>query len=657
MVLDNFLFVEKNIYPSLGKYGLAIFGTQADTYSDTNDDKEAPEATEFAGDREWILDWRPYMVDMTPTVGETAKIPVAELMKNNWLRKIDGSYAKSVGIKATQATALDGKKDTLYWKTGSSGEKVSATIPDAFSADGKFVPSAFWEYLKNNLSTVNTKAAASYTCAIEVKVYVASQAYSFGTYTDYHIPAPWETTETKYSIFIGRTSDCYLVDGYSSTTGEYMRGITAKPLPVGTLEFDPENFRLRRTGIAPGPCTTISNKARSFFYNYVGDSTYTKGAAGLSTSTNSIFYNNGTYPRCNISQYTTESLARSCNAGGSSGNAVPVGEGGYHALNAFLCSMEAGFGTRNLHADTMFGSGISSNSGTTTAVTGGVNVDGTYYRWDNTGHGLGNTNNASQAINQYYPKFQCLEPQIAASLAVEMNIAAGDSFNWNGGDWHWEMPTAMTGYPITGLLDGEMNCRMYKYTDAATVNSKTVRCMLRGSLVEGMNLCGDVYMLYGGGADLIYHTTGTTITSYDYSFYLEPDQTRWYGYGASATDKEFNTTNTSFPTESMYMKLIDSSTAGSNGNAYVKSRTGYTPVRKNNGGGMSTYECTYQYRTIDEYNTSSATPLAAGHRIRRRLVFRGNAYTTYCSPRSLIAATRPSSTGVSHGLSAQVLLA
>ena len=369
-----------------------------------------------------------------------------------------------------------------------------------------------------------------------------------------------------------------------------------------------------------------------------------------------FFYNNGTYPRTNLNQYTTTEYARNNNGTGTTAPAYPVGEGGYHAYNAFLCAMEAAFGTRNICDDTMFSTGISSN-GTVSASTGGLLVGTTYYRWDNTGHGLGNTGNASNAINQYYPKFQCMEPQIAASLAAEMGVAANASFKWNGGTWHWEQPTAGTGYAINGLLSGEMNCRMYKLTDSLTINSKTVQCNLRCSLIEGVNSVGDIWWYMGGGADLIYHTTGTTNTSYDYSFYLEPDQTKWYNYGASSTANEFNTTNTAFPTESKYKKIIDGSTAGTLGNAYCLTRTGYTPVRRTNGGGTTTGECCYQYRTIDEYNTSSNPPLATGHRIRRRLLFRGYALTTFCSPRYLHANRRPSDTHVSHGCAAQVLLA
>ena len=632
LILEDIIF--DSIYPSIGKYGLATFPETTST-----------DATEFSGDRDWLLDWRPYLVDMSPVAGETAKAPVAELRKDNWLRTKDGDYAPVCGITSAQSTALDGKKDTLYWKSGSTGDKVSATIPEAFDSSGKFVPAKLWEFVKANLSTVNTKAGVTYSSPIEVKVYVGTQAYEFGAYTNYHIPAPWETTETKYSVFIGRPSDVYVVDGYSATTGEHMRGLTAKPLPVGTNKFDPEDYRLKRTGISPGPSTVVASKIRNFFYNYVvaaSSGCTVNGNAGRT----SIFYNNGTYPATNgPAQYRCADWSRACNSGGSSGNAVPVGEMGYHALNAFLCSVEAAYGTRNLWEYNRFSEGICSNYGAD-ATKGGVLVDTTWKAWNASEATLSSTSeNYSAAVNRHYAKFQCMEPQIAASLATEMGVAAGSPFHWNGGDWHFEVPSNLG--TVRTLGQGSMNCRMYKLTDSKTVNGHTVRCNLVCALAEGVNPVGDIWCYYGGGAELVYLTDGTGNLNYKASFYLEPDQSRWLA--TSATEK---ITSGTFAFESSYKKLLDSSTAGGLGNTYCLARTGYTPVRRISGGAYNTGECTYQYRQIDDDAKGSA-----GIRSRRWLISRGGATSTYCSPRCLNAIDRPSRSGVHIGCSAQVLLA
>ena len=633
LIFEDIIF--DSIYPSIGKYGLATFP-----------ETTSADATEFSGDRDWLLDWRPYLVDMSPVAGETAKAPVAELRKDNWLRTKDGDYAPVCGITSAQSTALDGKKDTLYWKSGSTGDKVSATIPEAFDASGKFVPAKFWEFVKANLSTVNTKAGVTYSSPIAVKVYVGTQAYEFGAYTNYHIPAPWETTETKYSVFIGRPSDVYVVDGYSATTGEHMRGLTAKPLPVGTNKFDPEDYRLRRTGISPGPSTVVASKIRNFFYNYVvaaSSGCTVNGNAGRT----SIFYNNGTYPATNgPTQYRCADWSRACNSGGSSGNAVPVGEMGYHALNAFLCSVEAAYGTRNIWKDNRESEGICSNYGAD-ATRGGVYLDGTTWKnWNTTEATLSSTSeNYSVAVNSQYAKFQCMEPQIAASIATEMGVSAGSSFHWNGGDWHFEVPSNLG--TVMTLGQGAMNCRMYKLTDSKTVNGHTVRCNLVCALAEGVNPVGDIWCYYGGGAELVFLTDGTGNQNYKASFYLEPDQSRWLA--TSTTEK---ITSGTFAFESAYMKLLDSSTAGGLGNTYCLARTGYTPVRRISGGAYNSGECTYQYRPIDDDARGSA-----GIRSRRRLIFRGRAANANCSPRYLAADHRPSNSNVNVGCSAQVLLA
>lgn len=652
-----------NIYPVVGKYGLAVFS-----------ENTAVNAAESSGDKEWLLDWRPYLIDMSAVQGETAKTPVAELKPGNWLRKTDGSYATVCGITSAQSIALDNK--TVTWKASDANTDITSDITGAFDANGKFQPAVVWEWIKSNLSTVNEKASASYSCAIEVKLYVGAQAYEYGAYDNNHIPAPWETTETKYSVFIGRTSDVYVIDGvYSGTSTDttnnslYMRGLAAKPVPVGVDGFDPEFFRLRRTGISPGPSTVVSSKIRNFFYNYVtansSNATVNGGQGNIS-----VCYNNGTYPATNgPNQYRTVEWARGCNAGGANGSAVPVAEGGYHSLNAFLCSIEAAYKTRACFGlSTAFSTGNSSNDTCNSAETfrtnGGFELDGDgdtkyYFKFNaNMKNTYGITNDAYvyNVVNSQYAHFQCMEPQIAASLAAEMGLAANTEFQWNGGSWHYEVPT-LDG--IKTLADNKMNCRIYK--DIAFSN-KTIggkaNCSghvnLRCALAEGVNPVGDIWWYQGGGCEIVYETTGNGTTDYQYSFYLEPDQSRWISgtYVTSSSD-EVHTNNSKFTAETQYKAVITDSTVGGTSNTYCLSRTGYSPLRKVAGGANTTGECCYQYRSISEtggYGTS-------GIRTRRLVLFRGSASGDYCSPRFLSSNSRPSSTIVTIGCAAQVLLA
>jgi hypothetical protein len=390
----------------------------------------------------------------------------------------------------------------------------------------------------------------------------------------------------------------------------------------------------------------------------VGSDSYTKGDNG--TASTGIFYNNGTYPRTQVTQYDTTTYARNCNYDGSSGKAVPVGEGGFHALNAFLCSVEAAYGTRNLWTNTRFSPGVSSNL-SASADNGGCLVNGTYYMWNSSTVIIqGSSNNLSNQVNNYYPKFQCMEPQIAASLAVEMGIAENTTFHWNGGTWRYKKPSITGIKSLDHATDKRMNCRIYKLTDSKTVNSKVVQCNLVCALVEGVNPTGDHWWYQGGGCELVYETTGTGATSYKYSFYLEPDQDKWIT-GSYVTSphtsgtnyyNEKHTDNNKFQAETTYHAIVTDSTAGGLGNTYTNGRTGYTPVRRVSGNSNNYGECCYQYSQIDDDAKGSA-----GIRSRRHVIFRGSAGNGNCSPRCLSSHYRPSHTSVHIGCAAQVLLA
>jgi len=653
LVLNNMIF-GSTIYPIVGNYGLAIF--RDDPIFTLN-----PDATEISGDQDWLLDWRPYLIDMTPVQGETAKTPVKELNRANWLRDVDGNYAPVCCVKPAQKNSLNGESiaRNLVWGNASrhSTKPVGATQGcNAYLNDGSYTFNAegFWEYVKNHWADINNLARTGYSSGIDVEVYDGTHTYRYGGYsadgTD-HIPAPWETTNTNLSVFIGRTKDCYVIDGYSETTGEYLRGLTAKPVEVGSKKFDPENFRLKRTGISPGPSTTVNNCIRNFFYNYAGVDSDTNGNNG--TASTGIFYNNGTYPRVNVSQYATNVYSRNCNYDGSSRKAVPVGEGGFHALNAFLCSIEAAYGTRDLWNSTSFSPGVSSNN-TASVDNGGCQINGNYYTWSSSAVTIqGSSSNLSDQVNGYYPKFQCMEPQIAASLAVEMGIAEGQYFQWNGGSWRYMKPSITGIKSLDHATDKRMNCRIYKITNAKTVNSKVVKCHLVCALVEGVNPTGDIWWYQGGGCELVYETTGTGNQDYMYSFYLEPDQDKWItGSYVTSSNDEKHTNNTKFDAETTYQAIVTDSMDGGRGNAYTNGRTGYTPVRRVSGVSKNHGECCYQYRQIEDDAKGSA-----GIRSRRHVLFRGSAYHDSCSPRCLDAAVRPSRVGAHIGCAAQVLLA
>lgn len=77
-------------------YCVGAWLKNANTASPT--DQDNPDALAVFGNKEWALDWRPFLVDMTAVEGERKKRPVMEHRKNNWLRDIYGNWAPVVGI-------------------------------------------------------------------------------------------------------------------------------------------------------------------------------------------------------------------------------------------------------------------------------------------------------------------------------------------------------------------------------------------------------------------------------------------------------------------------------------------------------------------------------------------------------------------------------
>jgi hypothetical protein len=243
-----------------------------------------------------------------------------------------------------------------------------------------------------------------------------------------------------------------------------------------------------------------------------------------------------------------------------------------------------------------------------------------------------------------------MEPQIAASLAAEMGLAANTAFKWNGGEWHYEVPSLTGINSLTGS-SSSMNCRIYKKITEGLSSAVTSggHYMLRCALAEGVNPTGDIWWYQGGGCDLIYKATGTTNSAYTYSFYLEPDQTKWLT--PSTVDKK--TDGTSFPSETAYTAIITNSTAGGFGNDWSTSRTGYTPLRLSTGGSYTSGECMYNYRTMSDTDAYATV----GTKTRRHVVCRGSVRSGECSPRYLAANVRPYRTDAFIGCAAQVLLA
>ena len=584
-----------------------------------SEDDLAPECTGFFGSWEFLNKWNVYLLDTTDNAGETTT-PVGKLMRNNLFRFEDGSFAPTVGITEEMRAECDVE---LYLDEAHQQKYCDA---------GAFNAETF--YNEHGMAKLYNAEG------IEVRVL-----------------RPWETTETKYTIGIGRDDTVYLLDSLKGKSGRVWKGLFAKPTVWDGI--DVSDYALPSTAMSPSPVCTIGDKPRSFFYLYEGEKNCQSSAGQNNLCT--MFQVGRTYPRVSdMSQVTNMQRARSMNADTS--RSYPFSEGGFHALNTYVTAQEVLYGTKYLHKNTVFGSGISSNDSCNSEATwkqnGGVRYklssSGTwkYANWNTQGDIYYTADqklvNFNTLLNLENPKEQCMESQMAASFACEIGIQPGVEFEFYGGTyWYENVPNA------SGLSEGGMNVRVFKrmsttfnaYDSAGAEQSWDVEVILRMSLVGGMNLSGDIFAYWGGGSENV----GTYVVDVNTSrvgnpvdLYIEPDQKKWHNETiVSKADKGV------FDFESRYRKL---GTYTNLGNSYVLKREPYSCWKTENGGSISTGECHYVYD-----NNYWDSVLNTRYRIGLR--FRGYANSGACSARSVSAAAVASYTSRYSAGSAQALIA
>ena len=553
-------------------------------------DQDNAGAMAVLGNREWALDWRPFLVDMTAVEGETKKHPVMELKKNNWLRDIFGNWAPVVGI--TTAMRDECMANTLYTDTACT---------EQYCPSGAFDPEAFLAL-----------------CSIEtvdgVKRLSHPTLYKSADTEVGHYLMPWETTETKYSIFVGRKDEVYLLDGVIGASGKEWNGIIASNINFWD-GVDVKAFALKPTGICPSPATAISEnsvaKIRSFFYNYPSTLTGIRGRKGYAPACE-MFYDNGHYPTSGYSQITTKTNARANNYVTTA--PFPVAEGGFHARNTFLRCIETALGTKYLCSSGRFSSGVSSsdncNSEETWLSNGGVRLKAsgdanwTYKKWSASGNiyykdgTTYKTTDMTAMLSSNGPHVKTLESQIAVSFAVEFGIGAGEHFMFNGSEWWYANPTTSTFTPPT-VADGYMNARVYKivtgsfaaYSDTeGTEETFTVECCLRTGLMLGCDMSGDIGPYWGGGCEMV----GDCLTSpssnrygHTIRMYIEPNQEKWVNDDTISIN-----IGQRFVFESRY-KFAGSIVNRSN--SYIRRRLPNTPFPVSSCGSLSKGECGYGY--------------------------------------------------------------
>lgn len=609
-----------------------------DYYVGENDEVTGdPRFKNCKGNKEFLGEWHPFLIDHTDNTGEVTH-PVGQLMDNNHFRFVSGAFAPTVGITEEMRAACDVQ---LY-------TDAEHTTPLT---------------LKNGVVVTDKIGAHPYD-AIEVYNSLGLVDLYDGEGNKVRQLLPWETTETKYSVMIGRYDTLYPIDRQTGESGKVLSGIFKRQVRYDGI--DTGKYPLLSTALAPCPVTTVGNKTRNFFYAYaVGDTNTTNGPSGAGESMCSMYVNDGrTYPRISdMSQVSNMQKARANNADVNASQ--PFAEGGYHGVNTFILCMELLYGTKYLHNNNLFGSGISSNDACNSENTwlgnGGVRCkeQGTS-EWTYRGFGdstpFGHNeklekNNFSWFVNYYRPKEQCMESQMAASWAAEFGIAENTEYEAYDATYRYKNITG-----VKGLADGVMNCKVYRkkigtckgYKDANTLATYDLELSLRMSLMHGMNVSGDVFAYWGGGCEMVgtnkvqtdgnYNTEQLTKNYID--FYLEPNQSKWLN--ETAVSK--NNLGT-FGFEAVYGKI------GTFGppilsDGYGKKRLGHTPYKIAIGGNISSWQCFYSWT----YPYWSST---LNQRVRIAVRLRGFADYSRCSARFLYAAYSAATTYVFNGGSAQ----
>lgn len=564
----------------------------------------SPTSTETYGDPEILRKWDFLLIDTTDNTGTTTT-PVGTYRKNNLLRFEDGTFAPAVAITEAQRAQCD---VALYLDNAGTQKYCDALDFDA---------EAFYnEY------------------GMTQKLYDAE-----GTEIG-HILRPWETTETKYTIGLGRRETVYLLDNVKGNSGKVWKGIFLKPAIWDGI--DVSAYPLAPTALSPCPVTTVGGKTRNFFYLYEGE-TNCKGSAGQNGLC-TMFLNGRTYPRTvDVQQVSLMNYARANNADGTL--PYPFAEGGYHALNTYLTCQEVLHGTKYLHNAALFGSGISSNDACNSEATwlanGGVRYRlagseaWTYCIYLTTGniyYSATARTNFNAMLNSEYAKEQCMESQLAASFAQETGVAEGEEFEFYGATyWYKNVPGAK------GLSEGDMNVRVYKkmaqtfsaFDSTGAAVDWEVEVVLRMSLLGGMNYTGDIYAYVGGGCEAVGTSTDamTGTKGHPVALYMEPDQTKWMRE-TTFTKDNFGT----FDFETVYPKVADVVNLGDGSAA---KRQSYTPWKILIGGNLATGEC---FHTWDNKHWSNSLH----SRTRIALRFRVYAHYTYCAGRSLYASNAAS---------------
>lgn len=502
--------------------------------------------------------WRPYLIDCTKNKLEDSRI-IGELKRNNFFRFVDGSFAPTVGITSEQKAECDVE---LYLDESGTQKYCDANNFDALAFFNEF--------------------------GMDQKLYNS-------TGNEVRILRPWETTETNYSIMIGLPCEMYFIDNEIGNSGKRWKGVFSSPITWDGIVAK----KLERTGLSPGPSTTINGKFRNFFFLYNTGDPNTMSCKGRGDLFTLFYRTDRSFPRANdVNQMSAAKFARANNY--DSTKPYPFSEIGMFAYCCFLTSHEIKHNTKALHSPSLFSSGISSNDrianyeqllkygGVRYSIDGGNSFD--YAIWNETKDlyftADGQKSFMSEFLNVQWPKEQCMEAQMALSFASEFSIRPNTEFTFYGDTYYYQDPDG-----VIPLLEGEMNARLYKkvsqiancFNSVGSSIEANIECILRIPIMDGFNICGDISRYIPGGCEIVGKRLNEAYgTELPYSVYLETDQKKFISESVI-----YKGINESFEFQNKYTKIGEYT--GFNG--FRKSLAPYTFVGGDAGGTILTGEC------------------------------------------------------------------
>ena len=396
-----------------------------------------------------------------------------------------------------------------------------------------------------------------------------------------------DVTDDGSDIMLVNTKPFWVINGGTDDTYE-RRLVGDAPFTYGgdtAIEIKP-------FGMSIGYSTIKDNKQRSIL-DYTVKGTTAAGNLGVN-----IMEGNG-WPTTNVSRFDFEKYARNKN-GDTTKN--------YPYANAFVLDLEVWctllfikFRTKDLHAQSVCGKGISSNDsapdasswGKMTGIRFKKNDNQTYVYYKINGAGFkasetGTSYNFDQVINNHRPKLKMFEAQLAMSYAKENNIEQNTDFTYDGSTYRY---FNFQGH--NGLAEGEMSGVVVKFftisvtgwsiPDSALVTDREVEVCFAQPLIRGRIAgWGDIWMWYSG-IDCVMHDS-TSIDIY---------QTK--SVNNMTTD---NVSTDKNPGESYgFENIYDLIGTRNKGEGYQLENFKDCLIGKTQGGGLHTGECHYNWFT------------------------------------------------------------